>query len=237
MNTAPKNRFYSKDKDMNTLQMQSDELKDLAAALSKAQGEIKAAVKDTTNPHYKSKYADLSSVWEACRAQLSKNGLSVTQGFSHDSGHTLIITTLLHSSGQWIRSILPVDPQQKTPQGMGSAITYMRRYALSAIVGVAPDDDDDGNAASEKPAQRQAATNPQPAAQQALSAQEYKLLVDNIRATQSMDELNDWKNNAKSAWARMSKPQQEGVTSEIKKQETFLVQAPTNQNANGAENV
>lgn len=122
---------------------QSENISELSAALSKAQGEITCAVKDSTNPHFKSKYADLSSVWNACRAPLSKNGLAVIQTMdSTPEGKIILITTLSHSSGQWIRSSLPVLMSKMDAQGMGSALTYTRRYSLSAIVGVAPDDDD-----------------------------------------------------------------------------------------------
>lgn len=120
----------------------------IAAALAKAQGEIKGAAKDSTNPHFKSQYADLASVWEACRAALSKNGLSVIQTPDVTADGVFLYTTLAHSSGEWIRGVMPVRPVQDTPQGLGSALTYARRYSLAAMVGVAPEDDD-GNAASE----------------------------------------------------------------------------------------
>lgn len=133
----------------------------IASALSKAQAEIQNASKDKVNPHFKSTYADLASVWDACREPLAKNQLAVTQPFIIDpQGRILLITELLHSSGEWISSVIPVMPERNTPQGVGSAITYMRRFALSALVGVAPaekptvddvDDDDDGNAASGRP--------------------------------------------------------------------------------------
>jgi hypothetical protein len=130
----------------------------LAEALSKAQSEITNALKDKDNHFFKSTYADLASVWDACRDPLSKNGLSVTQPLSMDLNGRMILTTLLmHSSGEWISSMVPVVPVKQDPQSVGSAITYMRRFSLSALVGVAPsekpteqdiDDDDDGNAAS-----------------------------------------------------------------------------------------
>lgn len=130
---------------------QSENINELAGALAKAQGEIRGAVKDSTNPHFKSKYADLASVWDACRLPLSKHGLAVIQTTEPtDNGRVRVITTLAHSSGQWVRGTLDVAPTQNTPQGMGSALTYCRRYALAAMVGVAPDDDDDGNAASSR---------------------------------------------------------------------------------------
>lgn len=132
-----------------TMSLQSAEIKDVVSALANAQGEIENAQKDSENPHFKSKYADLASVWKACRTQLSKNGLTIAQQpIFIDNYGLVMVTTLYHTSGQWLRSFLPVDPAKKDPQGLGSAITYMRRYALAAMVGVAPDDDDDGNAAS-----------------------------------------------------------------------------------------
>lgn len=127
--------------------MQSEQINELAAALAKAQGAIKGAAKDTANPFFKSKYADLASVWDACRTQLTANGLSVIQTMDDSQGGVTVVTTLAHSSGQWIRGRLTMKPVKDDPQGIGSAITYARRYALAAMVGVAPEDDD-GNAAS-----------------------------------------------------------------------------------------
>lgn len=130
--------------------MKSDQINELASALSKAQGQIKGAIKDTSNPFFKSKYADLASVWDACREPLSGNGLSVMQTtIGDDPTKVTVVTTLAHTSGQWIQGQLTLMPAKADPQGIGSAITYARRYALAAIVGVAPDDDD-GNAASGK---------------------------------------------------------------------------------------
>lgn len=125
---------------------QSPSIAALVAALSKAQGMIKGAAKDSTNPFFKNKYADLSSVWEACREALSKNELAVIQT-PVEGG---VITMLAHSSGEWIKSYLPMKPTKDDAQGAGSAITYARRYALAAFVGVAPEDDD-GQAASTTP--------------------------------------------------------------------------------------
>lgn len=125
----------------------SETINELAGALAKAQGEITGALKDSANPFFKSKYADLASCWDACRGPLSKNGLSVVQGLDVSEGHLYLKTRLMHSTGQWISSTTPVTPKDDTPQGMGSALTYARRYALTAMVGVAQVDDD-ANAAS-----------------------------------------------------------------------------------------
>lgn len=127
--------------------LHSENIADLVVALSKAQGQICPAIKDSTNPHFKSKYADLSSVWEACREPLSINGLAVIQTTVVENERLMLITTLAHSSGQWIKSYLPVLTEKQNAQGQGSGLTYARRYGLAAIVGVCPDDDD-GQAAS-----------------------------------------------------------------------------------------
>ncbi len=121
----------------------------LAGALAKAQGEITGALKDSANPFFKSKYSDLASCWDACRSALSKNGLAVSQFPTTEATGTYLVTSLLHSSGQWMRSSLVLQPKDDSPQAMGSALTYARRYALCAVVGVAQVDDD-GNAASGK---------------------------------------------------------------------------------------
>lgn len=125
----------------------------LVAALAKAQGSIEGASKDKTNPHFKSDYADLASVWAACRAQLSKNKLAVIQTTSADGHKVTVETVLAHSSGEWISGTLTMTAQQNTPQAIGSCITYARRYALAAMVGVAPEDDD-GNAATQSATHR-----------------------------------------------------------------------------------
>lgn len=124
----------------------STTIAELAKALCKAQGEMKNAPKDTVNPFFKSHYADLASCWEALRPVLSKNGLSVTQYTNVSQDGTVLVTLLLHASGEWIRGTYPIHPKDNSPQALGSAITYAKRYALQAITGLASDDDD-GNAA------------------------------------------------------------------------------------------
>jgi hypothetical protein len=126
-------------------------MKELATAMAKAQGQIKTALKDSKNPHFKSSYADLTSVWDACREALSKNGFSVIQRTDFEAGGEVWLETmLLHSSGEHVSSRYPLRPAKADPQGYGSAITYARRYCLAAIVGVVADEDDDGNAASQR---------------------------------------------------------------------------------------
>jgi hypothetical protein len=127
----------------------STEINELATALAKAQGDIKPAAEVGENPHFKSKYATLASVWDACREPLSTNGIAVIQlPFNSGDGEIGIVTRVCHSSGQWVQGRLCVKPAKFDPQGAGSVITYLRRYMLASFAGVAPGDDDDGNAAS-----------------------------------------------------------------------------------------
>lgn len=127
---------------------QSQEVNEIFEALAKAQGSIQNAVKDKKNPFYKSTYADLASVFDACRKPLSENGLSIIQYPSKIDEKWILVTTIGHKSGQWIRSEIPIILSDKIgPQAFGSAMTYARRYALTALVGIAAEEDDDGERA------------------------------------------------------------------------------------------
>ena len=125
----------------------SEQIGALSAALSMAQSEMKGAAKNMKNDFFGSGYADLHSVIEASFPYLNKHGLSVVQGNEPIPGHVLVTTTLLHRSGQWMRSKVRVPLEKTTAHGLGSAITYGRRYGLSAMVGIAQMDDD-GNSIS-----------------------------------------------------------------------------------------
>jgi len=129
---------------------QSAEIGKLAEALALAQADIKGAIKTCENPFYHSRYADLATVMDACREPLSKHGLAVFQTTEGGADSVTVVTTLAHSSNQWIRGRLTLKPVKADPQGLGSCITYGRRFTLAAMVGVAPEDDD-GNTASGKP--------------------------------------------------------------------------------------
>jgi len=130
-----------------TWSQRSDSITEIAKALCKTQATVEAVKKDANNPFFKSKYADLASIWHAIREALTSNGLSVLQEPSTEGNKVRITTTLIHTSGEYVRSMLEVVAVKVDPQGIGSAITYARRYALGSIVGIAPEDDD-GNAAS-----------------------------------------------------------------------------------------
>jgi hypothetical protein len=127
---------------------QSENINELAAALAKAQGEMSPVYKDKKvafdtqkNDRVKYKYADLAAVWDSCRQPLSAHGLAVVQTMESIDGFWVLTSTLTHSSGQWMKSMLPINVNT-APAALGSIITYMRRYALCAMVGIAPEDDD-----------------------------------------------------------------------------------------------
>ena len=157
----------------------SEQINELAVALSKAQGDIKGALKDSSNPFFKSKYADLASVWEAFRSPFSKNGLSLIQLPTLKEGQVHVETVLLHSSGQWISDTLSATPKDASPQAVGSTITYLRRYGAQSVAGVCPEDDD-GNAGSQNlPAPKSSLT----------TAQKNQVHEDSIRYLEQGDEV------------------------------------------------
>lgn len=157
------------------MENRSDTIVELAKALCKAQAMIKGAVKDSSNPFFKSTYADLASVWDACREPLTSNGLSIIQTTEMVDMKPILKTLLVHDSGEWVAGVYPIIPMRQAqgvgwtpsedPQSMGSAVTYARRYTLAAMVGIAPEDDD-GEAAmgreKDKPKDKKPEKAPEP---------------------------------------------------------------------------
>ena len=131
----------------------SETVSDLMAALSKFQGQIRSVPKTSTNPFFHSKYASLDAIWEMCRKPLFDNGLALVQTTAVTEGILILETTLAHTSGQWVSGRYPLTPMRQVkdagwqpsddPQSMGSVLTYARRYAMSAILGISADEDDD----------------------------------------------------------------------------------------------
>lgn len=126
----------------------SEDVKEIAAALAAAQSKIGLAKKSSANPHYKSRYADLAEVWDTCHLALNEAGICVVQFPVVQDESVSVRTTLFHSSGQWLDCEVVIPLAKPDAHGIGSAITYARRYGLSSLVGVCPEDDD-GNAASQ----------------------------------------------------------------------------------------
>ena len=134
----------------------SEQIDLLASALVAIQAEVPAIPKDASNPFFKSKYADLPAVMETAQPIVTKHGIAVSQDPDFDGTNDLLTTTLMHTSGQWKSSTMRLHLPKPDPQGQGSALTYARRYAYMAALGLVADEDDDGNAAS-KPRRRSAA--------------------------------------------------------------------------------
>ena len=124
---------------------QSESIKEITLALINFSADVGKIKKDSVNPFFKSKYADLSSILDAIKEPLLKNSLAVVQ-FPINEGE--LMTMVMHTSGEWIKGSFVMRPTKNDPQGLGSVITYQRRYALGAILGLNIDDDDDGNRAS-----------------------------------------------------------------------------------------
>ncbi len=138
----------------------SETIGELAKALAKAQGEMSSAKKSADNPFFKSKYADLHEVMDSIRKPLTDNGLAISQLIQPDPDCAVVETILMHESGEWLSSIIQIKPTKNDAQGMGSAITYARRYSASSIVGLASEEDDDGNEASKTNGTQKAESQP-----------------------------------------------------------------------------
>jgi hypothetical protein len=151
----------------------------LDAALAKAQGEISAAIKDSPNPAFKTKYADLSAVMEAIRPALARNAISVTQWPIHSADDRVHMVTRIAHDGEWMRATFSMPVQKKDAHGYGSIVTYLRRYCIASCFGVISDVDDDGNAASGR------ATSAPPAP---ITAEQFRTLQDLIEKTGTDEE-------------------------------------------------
>ncbi len=128
---------------------QSNEIGELAKALSAFQGELEGVERDSLNPYFKSKYADLHAVWQAIRKPLAKHGLSITQIGQFEGDRAMLVSILLHSSGQWIRSVMPIITSKGDIQSFGASVTYLKRYMLQALCGCSSYDDDGEEAMKE----------------------------------------------------------------------------------------
>lgn len=167
----------------------SPDISSLSAALHAAQAQLSGVVKDAKNPHFKNRYATLEAVIDTARPALQSQGLAFTQAPGAIVGDAVEITTMLmHTGGQWLRSTLHVPLGKKDPQGVGSAITYGCRYALMAVLGLPPVDDD-GEAAAQRPAAvRQAQAQPRPASDLPLAMSRERMLHE-IQSCGSLDDL------------------------------------------------
>lgn len=194
---------------MNT----SEQIGQLAKALAAAQIELTNPVLNKTNPHFKSKYADLATVLNAVRPILGKHGIAVMQITETLDSAILLHTRLIHTSGEWISSTYPVSHIGKH-QEMGASLTYAKRQALSAMVAVAGEDDDDGNEATQQTLKPAAFTKPikKP------NTNQYEPEESAAVHDQMVNELNDCKTKEDlRAWATKNAPLKENLIEDHKK--------------------
>jgi hypothetical protein len=181
---------------------QSESIKDLIVALAKAQAVMVSAKFNRVNPHFKNRYADFTSIMDACRKPLSDNGLATMQ-YCETINDKLVLTTMLaHTSGEWIKSYFPLNPLNMTSQAIGSAMTYAKRYSLSAMLGIVSDDeDDDGEASHGRPQTKPTERTKQESVQQAQKSNPQKITNIQVEMLRVLNEklddeckftLNEW---------------------------------------------
>jgi len=170
-------------------------MKGIATALAKAQTNMGKALKQANNPHFRSKYADLGNVMDACLPALNEAGIALIQPTGENEHGRYVETTLIHGeSGESLTCRVPLIVNKNDMQGYGSAVTYARRYGLMAMAGIAPEDDDGNAAAKALLKQEQRQQKPQePDAEATQKAKEY------LDAADSLDDL-------KERWGRIPKP-------------------------------
>lgn len=172
----------------NVTNFMSAEINEITAALSAFQGEVEQPTLNKENPYFKSRYVDLCGVLKAAQPILAKNGLSVTQIIVGGD----LITLLSHKSGQWFKSVCPIG-QYKSQQDRGSAITYTKRYAICAILGIAADSDDDGNSATDADKKAGGVNQPQAVNQIAFTGEQLQSALQEMSAVKSLTEFtNCW---------------------------------------------
>lgn len=160
---------------------------ELFAALAKAQAEVENATKGSTNPHFKSKYADLAEVLNTVRPTFAKHGLSILQSTGFEGSLVSVTTVIAHETGGFISSEASCVPAKSDAQGIGAATTYLRRYGLAAMTGVAQEDDDGQSAAHNR--------EPEPVSERKSSRQskadgDWQALEAEVEACQTLEELN-----------------------------------------------
>jgi hypothetical protein len=175
---------------MSAIMETSDDITAIAKVLPKAQADMGEVFKTANNPAFKSKYADLAAVVEAVVPALNKHGITLLQPISFDGDLVHVGTVLLHESGQWIRCVHSIPLSKRDAHGIGSATTYGRRQGLSAMAGVAPEDDD-GNAAS---GPRQAPNEPKAAPKPPTLAERAGRLTTTLKTVKTQADLErGWK--------------------------------------------
>lgn len=192
----------------------SENINEIAAALAKAQSVIVNPAKDSENPHFKSRYADLAAGLNVVRPALSAHSVTFTQITRMDVDVMMLDTRFIHSSGQWIEGEFPVCKFPAPPQQIGSALSYARRYSLFAMVGIAGDDDDGNEASrSETPVPPRSASLSRVASyDEVASKQARDAMLDELDNCDSREQLHDWATRHSSEKALLTKDDQGTVS-------------------------
>jgi len=187
---------------------QTHALDKILPAILAVQSSVEPIKKDTDNTFFKSKYADLASIWHDIKGHMMEQDLVVIHAASRtEDGKDSLITRIYHSpSGQYIESVCPIDPVKKDPQGYGAAMTYMRRYAISGLLGIVTEADDDGNEASQadkkvKPQKKD--PDPLPEFVKPFDEVDFNILQDRLQQAKTLDEIELIASDARSAYKRM----------------------------------
>lgn len=213
--------------------MMSDQINELAAALCKAQAEIKNAPQSKINPHFRSKYADLATIRDAATPALSKYGLAVSQASfiakSPDGMPSYVVwrTILMHTSGQYIISDYPIPYMPEKPQVMGSHTTYARRYTYAAIIVIASEEDDDANAAQDV---RNEKSNGRPAEirmSPEQSADVCQAMLEQIEELESVQAVDDYAKEHAGLYGRLSAQHQETIKKATNKRRVAVSEGDT----------
>ena len=207
----------------------SPETARLDAALAKAQGEIEAASKDKTNPAFRSRYADLTAVWGACRPALAKHGISLTQWPVHSEDGRLHIVTRIAHAGEWIKAHFSLPVTKQDPQGYGSATTYAKRFTLAAALGVVADEDDDGNQASGRaaPAKQEAKAAPKQEPKQEVPAAESlaDTIIRRFNEAETAADFEELVQRAQARWDKLTVSEKARVNASIEARRAYWIKS------------
>lgn len=200
----------------------SEQINEIAGALALAQSEMKNAKFNRTNPHFKSRYADLSEIRDTVTPALTKNGIAVVQGTDITESGIIVFTRLVHKSGQWFESVFPIANDK--PQAMGSSISYGRRYTLSAITSIAADDDDDAEVASGRTHSQTIPARMQEMPKAVESVGE--TYVRKFNEAETAEAFEDEVTKARAAWSRLNATDKAKVANSIEARRAFWAQSP-----------
>jgi len=207
--------------------------KSIAAALARAQSQMGKALKQANNPHFNRKYADLSSVMDACMPSLTANGIAVIQPTVDDGGERYVKTVLIHGeTGETLECRTPLIVQKNDMQGYGSAVTYGRRYGMMCMTGIAPEDDDGNDAVIAAPTARKEAPKPKPETPKqeapATDADRRDWMKSTMAKASTREQLQGWWTSEKIATghAALPEPMRDELTAEYNRLFDAMAPAP-----------